>query len=157
MSMRNVLHLVALMAVVSTAQAATSTAVDVKKPFAEQAKEIRRELSSGTKYSEISQEDSAKVLGALTRIEIAVAEQGGVETLTPDRKVAVYNEQELVNTILTRAGEESRLICQREKATGSHRSSTVCQTVAERRRSRDQGERDLTTAQRVPKIIDSNR
>ncbi|WOB50313.1 hypothetical protein NYR97_02515 [Xanthomonas hydrangeae] len=157
MSMRNLLNSAALMSLVFTAQAATSASLDVRKPFAEQAAQVRTELSSGAKYSEISQEDRAKVLSALTRIEIAVAEHSDVEKLPLDRKVAIYNEQELVNTILTKAGEESRLICLREKATGSHRSSTVCQTVAERRRSRDQGERDLTTAQRVPKIIDPNR
>ncbi|MBB2756560.1 hypothetical protein QSH46_010335 [Xanthomonas arboricola pv. juglandis] len=134
--------------------AAASAKVDVKKPFAQQAAEVRKELDGGTKYSEISQEERAKVLSALTRIEIAVTENGDAQALTPDRKAAIYNDQELINTILTRAGEESRLICTREKATGSHHTTSICKTVAERRRLRDSGERDMSSMQRRHKATD---
>ncbi|NIJ92491.1 hypothetical protein FHT12_001149 [Xanthomonas campestris] len=133
---------------------AASAKVDVKKPVAQQVAQVRKELDGGTKYSEISQEDRAKVLSALTRIEVAVADQGDAQALTPDRKAAVYNDQELINTILTRAGEESRLICTREKATGSHHTTSICKTVAERRRLRDSGERDMSSMQRRYKATD---
>ncbi|KHL52183.1 hypothetical protein [Xanthomonas cannabis] len=133
---------------------AASAKVDVNTPVAQQVAQVRKELDGGTKYSEISQEDRAKVLSALTRIEIAVKDQGDAQALTPDQKAAVYNDQELINTILTRAGEESRLICTREKATGSHHTTSICKTVAERRRSRDSGERDMSSMQRRYKATD---
>ncbi|WP_241239999.1 hypothetical protein [Xanthomonas sp. BRIP62418] len=133
---------------------AASSKVDVKKPVAQQVAQVRKELDGGTKYSEISQEDRAKVLSALTRIEVAVADRDDAQALTPDRKAAVYNDQQLINTILTRAGEESRLICTREKATGSHHTTSICKTVAERRRLRDSGERDMSSMQRRYKATD---
>ncbi len=156
MRVNTLLQSVVLMSLAFAVQAASPESLDVKKPFGEQASKVRSELSGGTKYSEISQEDRATVLSALTRIENSVAEQGSAQALPPDRKVAVYNDQELINTILTKAREESRLICSREKATGSHRSSANCQTVAERRRLRDQGERDMSAMQRRHKITDPN-
>ena len=156
MRLHNVLLVVVLWSAVLAAHASGPDAVNLKKPFADQANTVRKELSSGTKYSEISQEDRARVLHALTNIEAAIADQGDAHQLPPDRKVAVFNDQELINTILTKAREESRLICSREKSTGSHRSSANCQTVAERRRLRDQSERDMGAMQRRHKITNPN-
>jgi hypothetical protein len=48
--------------------------------------------------------------------------------------VRVFNDQEVVNTLLTQARADSRLVCDRSRPTGSHRRQTKCQTVAERRR-----------------------
>ena len=45
------------------------------------------------------------------------------EAMTQEERVAVYNEQ---------VREKDRLICRKEKRTGSHRSITVCRTVEEK-------------------------
>ena len=48
----------------------------------------------------------------------------------------LFNQQEIVNTLLTRAAADSRQVCERIEKTGSHRKTTVCRTVAERERRR---------------------
>jgi len=45
--------------------------------------------------------------------------------------------KELVNTLLAKARADSRLVCRREKLTGSNRAQTVCMTVAERDAARE--------------------
>ena len=68
----------------------------------------------------------------------------------PERtRLEVFNEQELVNTLLTEAREDSRQVCTREKKVGSHRTTTMCKTVAERRRDMEQSQGALRTNMRV--------
>ncbi|MCC8626654.1 hypothetical protein [Xanthomonas vesicatoria] len=113
---------------------ALAAVVDVEKPFKPKAAQVRSDLEKGEKYSEISQEERAKVVAALDRMERAMDAQPDVRALQPDQQVAVRNDQALVTRILTRAGEDSRLICRRERATGSQMSTKQCTTAAERRR-----------------------
>ena len=67
----------------------------------------------------------------------ALAEKGSVESMPEEMKLRLFNDQELVNAILTKGREDSRLLCTRETPVGSHRPTTHCQTVAERRRIQD--------------------
>src|SRR3546814_17151074 len=53
------------------------------------------------------------------------------------QKRRVFNDQELINNILTSADEDSRLVCRREKKTGTHMASNQCMTVAARQRAAD--------------------
>lgn len=126
-------------------------ALDVaSRPFADQLKSIEADLADGETYSEIGNQDRATVRGALQRIASALESVGGnVNQLSASAKAEVFNEQELANNILTRAGEDSRLICKREKKVGSHRTSTQCATVAERRRAAEQSEKALRENQRI--------
>ncbi|MCC8557990.1 hypothetical protein [Xanthomonas vesicatoria] len=128
--------------------------IDLKKPTSEQIAQVRNDLGSGSKYSEISQEERVRVLDALSRIESATHDQTDAQALPAGQKAAVYNDQELINTILTKVGEESRVVCTREKATGSHHTVSNCKTVGERRRSRDSGERNMSTMQRRHKVTE---
>lgn len=117
--------------------------VDVNGGFAVQQQKIMAALDDGKSYSEIGKADREKVVAALSRIGMTLRHAGSVENLSPDQKVAVFNDQELANAILTKAGEDSRLICKREMATGSHRTTTQCLTVAERNRARERARQDL--------------
>ncbi|MBB1472811.1 MULTISPECIES: hypothetical protein [unclassified Luteimonas] len=121
--------------------AATSTAfaketvLDLKaKPFAEQAEAIKVDLATGVKYREISNDDRNRVSYLLNRMGSRIEEAGGVDRLPPLIQVDVFNDQESVNTILTRASEDSRMVCRREKTTGTNATTNRCMTVADRRR-----------------------
>ncbi|MEL5920715.1 hypothetical protein AAGG60_21830, partial [Stenotrophomonas maltophilia] len=59
------------------------------------------------------------------------------------------NDQQVVNTGLTQAREDSRLICQREKPIGSNRTTTQCRTVAERARPKQRANQDLRPVMRA--------
>lgn len=132
------------------AVAAGKAAVDLKaqRPFAEQAEQVRRDLRAGDTYAEIGAEDRAKVLAALQRMQTALQSSPDPAQLTPESSTAVFNDQELVNALLTKAGEESRMVCQRVRTVGSHLSTTQCMSAAERRRLRDSNKDELTRLQR---------
>jgi hypothetical protein len=133
----------------------TPQRLNVSVPFEQQKEKILIELGDGKTYSEISQQERSDVRNALNRIGDSLQRTGGVERLSDDDKAKVFNDQELINTILTRAGEDSRQVCTREKKVGSHRTTTQCYTVAERRRMRDDVQNDLNKNFRQP-ILKSN-
>ncbi|RYZ72538.1 MAG: hypothetical protein EOP91_07880 [Lysobacteraceae bacterium] len=156
--MRKIALMLLMMAATSAAHAsidsksapgAERTAVDVTASFAEQYKVIEADLADGETYSEISQKDREVVRGALQRISTALAQAGGIGAMSATEKAAVFNDQEVANNILTRAGADSLLVCKREKKVGSHRTTTQCATVAERRRAAEQSEKALRENQRI--------
>jgi hypothetical protein len=118
----------------------TGTRVDVDNGFAAQRDGILKELGDGKTYSEIEATDREKVKAALARIATVLDQAGGVEQLKEQQKLEVFNDQELVNNILTKAGEDSRLVCKRTKKTGSHMSSNQCMTVAARNRAAEESQ-----------------
>jgi hypothetical protein len=129
---------------------AGSPALDVRAAFAGQQQAIESDLADGKTYAEISEGDRLAVKGALNRISAALGGVESVEHLSEQKKADVFNDQELINSILTQAGADSRLVCTREKKVGSHRTSTQCYTVAERRRMREQSEAEMRKNFRSP-------
>ncbi|WP_448143426.1 hypothetical protein [Stenotrophomonas bentonitica] len=141
----------ALLLALGTAQAAPKDEVFARgKPLAEQVDLIEKDLNTNNEnYAELTGEDRSKVRQALGRMRGVLDEHPDQATL-PDRlKTDLYNDQQVVNTILTKAREDSRQVCVREKATGSHRATTQCMTVAQRQRAKEDAQRDLMNAQRT--------
>ncbi len=122
-------------------------ALDVSASFAEQHERIRGEFADGETYSEISRERQAEVQRALGRIESTLGEAGGVSELTAQERADLMDDQELVNSTLALAREDSRLVCRREKKIGSNRAITQCTTVAQLRRTREQSQSELLRGQ----------
>jgi hypothetical protein len=114
--------------------------LDLSGSFEAQRSAIMSALGDGKTYSEISANDRQRVTASLSRISSLLGGAGSVEELPGATRVEVFNEQELVNTVLTQAREDSRLVCTREKKVGSHRTTNNCMTVAERRRAREQSQ-----------------
>ncbi|MEG2803767.1 hypothetical protein [Stenotrophomonas sp.] len=108
------------------------------EPVAAQVDRIKAALNSED-YSEISQDDRARVQQALGRIQEKMDGHSLSSELNPTDRTAVFNDQELVNTVMGKAKEDSRLICRRERATGSNMQQSVCTTVAQRRRANENG------------------
>jgi hypothetical protein len=117
--------------------------------FTAQRASIEKGLADGKTYAEISSADRSKVRETLDRMAAMLNGAESPEALTADRKVALYNDQELVNNILTQAAADSMQVCTRETATGSHRKVTTCATVAERARRRQQDQDTLGKSQRA--------
>lgn len=134
----------------SEAGAGKVTNISLNGSFEEQRATILKDLDGGKVYSEISSKERGQVKDALNRLSGALQSPMGVQGLSEEEKARVFNDQELVNTILTRAGEDSRVVCTREKTVGSHRPTTRCLTVAERRRMTDNGQNALRQHQKVP-------
>lgn len=125
-----------------------SDGLDVRKPAAVQFATIRSELGDGKTFSEISLDDRSKVQVALARMERTMNGRS-VEQLNEDERLAVFNDQELVNGVLTKAREDSRMVCRREKTLGSHMPTNQCMTVAERRRQTDVQQRQFMDMRRT--------
>ncbi|NLA66855.1 MAG: hypothetical protein GX856_01165 [Gammaproteobacteria bacterium] len=145
--MKKGLVLVALMLFASAATARSSVDVTGNASFAEQQKKVLTDLADGETYAEITPENRSRVVEALGRMERLL---GGREAnaLHPDDRAKLINEQEVVNTILTRARSDSRLICSRETPIGSRMATTVCRSVAERRRQQDDSRQRMEAAGR---------
>ncbi|MBO9747618.1 MULTISPECIES: hypothetical protein [Xanthomonas] len=127
---------------------ALAVVLDLDKPFKPQAEQVRTDLADGEKYSEISQDERAKVGAALDRIEAAFQTQPDIQALQPEQLAAVRSDQEFVTRILTRAREDSRLICRRERAIGSQMSTKQCMTAAQRRCQTTVSQDDISRRQR---------
>lgn len=140
---------VSALLVSSLALAASAFAAPAQAPLdlhnspdvvAKQLQKINTQMADGETYAEISVENRSKVREALGRITGALEASGG-RPLTPEAETQAFNDQEIVNTLLTGAKEDSRVVCERERQMGSNRITSKCMTVAERRRLREQGER----------------
>lgn len=110
--------------------------MDVQESIAEQLLRVDQALANEA-YSELSAEDRQAVRDALGRIRVNVGDSASVAALAPDLRTAVYNDQELINTLLGKAHADSRMVCERVRLTGSNRREQVCMTVAQRREMRE--------------------
>lgn len=122
------------------------------KPYIEQRDQIMSDLREGKVYSEISAENRRRVIAALGRIDALLGEDGQAKLAEQDR-LAMFNDQEEVNSLLTEAREDSRLICRRERPVGSNRPQNICITVAMRREMHENAReslRNIPTSQ--PKV-----
>jgi hypothetical protein len=141
----------ALLLTVSTAAWATQDAPRLALAdggFSQQRAQIETDLADGKTYAEISSGDRSTVRESLQRISHNLEGVASLDELSEDAKARVFNDQEVINNILTQAAADSRLICTREAKTGSNRKVTTCQTVAERNRRRELDQGNLRDVQR---------
>jgi len=135
---RLALAALALLLVASTAHAGKasdkSQALDLNQPFLAQMDTIEKALNDGETYSEISSQDRNAVREALGRIATTLSQSNG-QAINSEDKTRLINDQNLVNQILSEAAVDSRMICRREATIGSLRTTTVCKSVAERKRA----------------------
>lgn len=116
--------------------------------YEQQRSAIERDIRKGDRYAEIGDQRRRKVLDNLKEIGRLLEDVTVLEDLKPEEKAQLFNLQEEVNTLLTGAAEDSRLICKRERKTGSHRQTTQCRTVATIRRERENWHEVLRDSQR---------
>jgi len=148
--MKKGLILLAALLFAGNAVANERATVDVNSAvsFSEQRSQVLADLADGETYAEISPEDREKVVSALGNIEKMLGSHASTQALHPDTRVALVNEQETINNILTRAHRDSRMVCSREIPVGTRMPTNVCRTVAERRRLRDDSRQRLEGAGR---------
>jgi len=124
-------------AVAATGEHGTETFDPAK--FEQQRAAIENGLN-GDRYSELTSTQRRQVQQALHEIQRLLDRQQAAGALHEEERVALFNAQEEVNTLLTKAADDSRLICKREAKSGSHLRVNVCRTVAQIRRERESSE-----------------
>jgi hypothetical protein len=119
------------------------------KPMAEQITKIEADLGDGETYSEITVDQRSQVREALGRMRGMLERSGSEGALSAANRTELFNDQQVVNGVLTRAREDSRLICKRERIVGSNMPQTQCMTVAQRERIKNSSQNNMHQAQRV--------
>ncbi|HET6603088.1 MAG TPA: hypothetical protein VFG21_02585 [Xanthomonadaceae bacterium] len=117
--------------------------------FAEAKRYVINEMRTSKNYLEMSKSNRERVVEALDRMEARLDGVASVDELSENERVALFNDQELVNTLLSKGAEDSRLVCTRSRRTGSNRAQTVCHTVAERERMTRDGREAMRQKQKL--------
>ncbi|MGE6333778.1 hypothetical protein [Stenotrophomonas sp. NPDC077659] len=130
--------LLGLSAAVQAASEKPLVQMDMQGPVAEQVRQVEKALNNG-EYAEISADDRAQVQQSLERITQRMGEHRTAQELPAAVQNELFNDQERINILLSRAHADSRLICQYTRTTGSNMPKSRCLTVAERRRIEEKG------------------
>jgi hypothetical protein len=114
---------------------------DTQEKFRVVAEDVRKEMEPGGRYEYVKPKERATIEQALAEMDALFAATGGVEHMKQDDKVKLFNDQEVVNSILTRR-DKDRVICEDKPKLGSHVRTTSCHTYGQaedaRRGSKDQ-------------------
>lgn len=111
--------------------------------FEAQRSQIERDITRSERYAEIGYNGRRDVLANLAAISRLLEGVTSLEQLEYAERVEMFNLQEQVNSILTKAAEDSRIVCKRQKVTGSHRTETQCHTVAQLRIAREDSQKTM--------------
>lgn len=116
--------------------------------------ELRTAAKVGTGVFEHMSESSRREM--FSRQEHLLALIEGKQTpdeLGPNEKVAVFNALESIEAIINRA-EDKRIVCRRERVTGSNRKVRVCKSVAQLRREREESRDNLDSGRYIQQLRD---
>ena len=111
--------------------------------FADQRAAVEAEMVAGGRFAEISDKARADVAAAFDRMQAVLEGKATMDDLRQDDRVALINDQELINALLTQAKIDSRMVCKRERRVGSHRLTSTCRTAAEWKRASEQSREDI--------------
>lgn len=118
-------------------QPAESLRVATPAEFAASRALLERAVRESDQYRDMQEQDRRELAKALDRMERTLASIASVQELGDDARTQLYNDQEMINNVLTQVRDDSRMICKREKKVGSHRVTNICITAGERRRRRE--------------------
>jgi hypothetical protein len=111
-----------------------------KPQFVAMKVQVNKDLADGDRYKEIKPEDQKTLLATLTKMDERWQHADDLAHLSPDDRIAMANDQEVVAGIITHASADSRVICERVEPIGSHLPQNICKTVAQRRREQEQAQ-----------------
>jgi hypothetical protein len=118
-----------------------------REDFAAVADEVRLEMQTGGRFEYVTKDERAQVETGLARMASMFDSNPSVDAMNKEQQVALFNQQEVVNAILKNR-DSSRVVCKREKKTGSNLSTTTCLTYGERERIRRDDQKELNRIQK---------
>jgi hypothetical protein len=131
----------------ATALAAPPAKVLDVDTFLDQQRDVREDFEHSRKFKHVAAGEKQRLYRAQDEMFSLLEGRRSVDELSTDQRIALYNAQEVVSSVLLEA-ELDREVCKREKVLGSHRSSLVCTTVREQRQMKEMA-RDMLLAPRV--------
>jgi hypothetical protein len=109
---------------------------ETKDKFTEVAADVRKEMEDGGRYEYMKVDERKTVDQKLTEMETLFSQNDSVQTMKQDTKIKLFNDQEVVNSILTRR-DRDRVICKNEAPIGSHIPVTTCHTYGQEVEARE--------------------
>ena len=118
----------------------TTFNADTAEKFKATADDVRKEMKPGGRYEYVKAKERDTIERTLAEMEGLFEATGSVDKMKQDDKVKLFNDQEVVNSILTRR-DRDRVVCEDKPKLGSHVRTTQCHTVAQEAEAR-RGSRD---------------
>jgi regulatory protein YycI of two-component signal transduction system YycFG len=104
---------------------------DTREAFDQIADTVRNGMSDGGKYEYVKPAEKVTIEKKLDEMDKIFDEAGGtVAAMNEKQKIALFNAQETVNSILT-LRDRDRVICKKEAPIGSHIPVTTCHSYAQ--------------------------
>ena len=103
---------------------------------------IVQEMAPGGLYSEVKPEDQEKVRQTLARMAKSLEGVGAIAELTEEQKVALLNDQEQVNALLT-GNEKEQVVCTRRELPGTHMHHSVCESKGDAQTRREESRKTI--------------
>ena len=103
---------------------------DTRDSFASVSAAVRDEIKPGGRYEYVNDKERFAINQKLDDMGALFASHDSVATMSQENKIRLYNDQESINSILTRRDGE-RVICKKEAPIGSHIPVTTCHTYAQ--------------------------
>jgi len=120
-----------------------SVKADTKEAFDQIAQTVRTGMEDGGKYEYVKPNEKVTIEKKLDEMDkIFDAGGGSVATMKEDQKIALFNAQETVNSILT-LRDRDRVICKKEAPVGSHIPVTTCHSYAQEVEAREGTKKQL--------------
>jgi hypothetical protein len=116
---------------------------DTKEAFADISQNVRREMDSGGKYEFVPPDERAKIDKSFAEMTALFDQYGTVSAMNQDAKVKLFNDQEIVNSILTKR-DRDRVICENKAPVGSHIRQTTCHTYAQEVQARQDTQKQMS-------------
>ena len=82
-------------------------------------------------YGKLQRGSEARLTAARATIGDLLQNVSNPRDLPPDQRIALFNAHEEINSIINKQ-DKNRVVCTRERKTGSRLSTTECMTVGER-------------------------
>lgn len=125
---------------VMTPVGASNQAASPAEQLAMAIADIRVGLEPGGKYAYVPKIDRRDIEDQLNTMTSLLQGVARIEDMNQRRRIRLFNAQERLNGLLLQA-EGDRSICESHKVTGSHMTSTVCMTRAEKESAKGDTER----------------
>lgn len=122
---------------------------DTKEAFADISQNVRRQMDQGGKYEFVPADERVKIDKSFTEMTALFDQYGTVEAMNQDAKVKLFNDQETVNSILTKR-DRDRVICTNQAPIGSHIRQTNCHTYAQEVQAHQETQKQMTDWKNAP-------
>jgi hypothetical protein len=113
-----------------------------EEAFSQLAESVRRDMAAGGRYEFVKPTERATIDKSFAEMTSLFQQRGSVDKMSEPQKVALFNSQEVVNSILTKR-DSDRVICENRVPVGSHIPKTACHTYGQEEEARRGVEQDM--------------